>query len=242
MRERGEEWNVVVVDWGQLAYEGSFALNLPIYTRAVENVPRVGQRLANLIQNMVQRNLIQSLDRVHLIGQSLGAHIVGNAAYFLQENFGSGGKIGRISALDPAGPLFYTGLWHNARRLESADGQFMDVYHCNPGALGIEDDILGDVQFYPNSRPMTNIQPQCTFFSSKEELNLCSHNYCPKFFAYALLHPVEAVKCAKRSFILGPLMCNPEDRQLYGEDVQSSARGKYFATITQNLDDMSIFT
>ena len=41
---------------------------------------------------------LKNLDKVHLIGHSLGAHLCGYAGYHLQRDFGL--KPGRITALD----------------------------------------------------------------------------------------------------------------------------------------------
>lgn len=45
-----------------------------------------------------------SLDNVHLLGHSLGSHMAGFAGKHVLNMTGS--KISRITALDPAGPLF----------------------------------------------------------------------------------------------------------------------------------------
>ncbi|XP_055956183.1 lipase member I [Patella vulgata] len=73
-------------------------------------------------------------------GQGLGAHVAGFA-----------GKkspwIGRITGLDPSGPLFEdASSWG---RLDSLDAQTVDVIHTDTPGLGISKPI-GTVDFYPN--------------------------------------------------------------------------------------------
>lgn len=62
--------NVIVVDWGVLA-SGS-------YNAAVAGVPSVGNSLGDFLIWLRQLTGV-SWNNVHLVGFSLGAHIVGNA-------------------------------------------------------------------------------------------------------------------------------------------------------------------
>ena len=91
-----------------------------------------------------------NIDNVHIIGHSLGAHLAGYAGHTLQRDFGL--KLGRISGLDPAAPLFTE--TDAIVRLDRSDAQFVDIVHsdANPlmkGGLGIHQRI-GHVDFFPN--------------------------------------------------------------------------------------------
>lgn len=88
-------------------------------------------------------------DNVHLIGHSLGSHI----ATAIGKVFN--GSIGRITALDPARPLFHD----NDRDIISKnDAKFLDVIHSCSKILGIFEP-KGHVDFYPNYG--TASQPGC---------------------------------------------------------------------------------
>ncbi|KAM5291907.1 lipase member H [Ctenodactylus gundi] len=127
-----EDMNVVVVDWNR----GATTI---IYTNASNKTKKVAEVLKEFIDKMMVEGA--SLDNIYLIGVSLGAHIAG----FVGKMYS--GLLGRITGLDPAGPLF------NGRpsqdRLDHSDAQFVDVIHSDTDALGYKEP-LGNIDFYPN--------------------------------------------------------------------------------------------
>ncbi|XP_026245194.2 lipase member H isoform X1 [Urocitellus parryii] len=127
-----EHMNVVVVDWNRGA-------TTVIYTHAANKTKKVAIILKEFIDQMLAEGA--SLDNIYMIGVSLGAHISG----FVGEMYD--GQLGRITGLDPAGPLF------NGRppqdRLDPSDAQFVDVIHSDTDALGYKEP-LGNIDFYPN--------------------------------------------------------------------------------------------
>ncbi|XP_009474375.1 PREDICTED: pancreatic lipase-related protein 2-like [Nipponia nippon] len=130
-----EDVNCILTDWRG----GSSGL----YTDAVNNVRIVGAELAYLV-NFLEKDYGYSPANVHLIGHSLGAHAAGEAG---RRKPG----IGRITGLDPAGPLFqYT---PTMVRLDPSDAKFVDVIHTHAGHLFFDFGILqtcGHLDFYPN--------------------------------------------------------------------------------------------
>ncbi|XP_076024800.1 lipase member H [Genypterus blacodes] len=124
--------NVVVVDWNR----GAANVN---YFKAVENTMKAADKLTEFIKAMQEHGA--SLSSIHLIGISLGAHISGFTGAQLN------GKIGRITALDPAGPLFTNKPPEG--RLDPTDAQFVDVLHTDIDALGFRKP-LGHIDFYAN--------------------------------------------------------------------------------------------
>ncbi|XP_011877647.1 PREDICTED: uncharacterized protein LOC105567400 isoform X2 [Vollenhovia emeryi] len=165
--------NIVCVDWGP----GSA---VPNYVRAAANTRLVGRQLAKLI-----RSLNVPLEKVHMIGFSLGAHVAGFAGAEL-------GNVSRITGLDPAGPLFES---QDPRvRLDATDANFVDVIHSNGeqlilGGLGSWQP-MGHVDYYPNGGKMQNgcsnlflgAVSDIIWSSAVESRSLCNHRRAYKFF------------------------------------------------------------
>lgn len=134
--------SVVVVDWGQ----GSS----PPYTQAVANIRLVGVITAHVMFMIKEQLNMKNLDNVHMLGHSLGSHLSGYAGDKLQKQFGL--KLGRITAMDPAEPLFTDA--ETVVRLDRNDAKFVDVVHTDTvpitrGGLGMPG-AIGHVDFYPN--------------------------------------------------------------------------------------------
>ncbi|GAB0192002.1 pancreatic lipase-related protein 2 [Grus japonensis] len=112
-----EDVNCILTDWRG----GSSGL----YTEAVNNVRIVGAELVYLV-NLLEKDYGYSPANIHFIGHSLGAHAAGEAG---RRKPG----IGRITGLDPAGPLFqYT---PTMVRLDPSDAKFVDIIHTHAGHL-----------------------------------------------------------------------------------------------------------
>lgn len=150
-----EDLNVIVVDWNR----GATTL---VYNHASAQTRKVAEILRVFIDRMLEEGA--SLDDIYMIGVSLGAHIAG----FVGKMYS--GQLGRITGLDPAGPLF------NGKppkdRLEPGDAQFVDVIHSDTDALGYKDP-LGNIDFYPNGG---TDQPGCpqTIFGGMQYFK-CDH-------------------------------------------------------------------
>lgn len=136
-----DNYNVVVVDWGQGA--------TPPYTQAVANARLVGAVLADMIQYMQDRYSSAGSD-FHLIGYNVGAHIGGYAGEKVK-------GIGRITGLDPAEPYF--ARTDRVVRLDPGDAEFVDVIHTGGSSYHNGHDghrtthamqDFGHVDFYPN--------------------------------------------------------------------------------------------
>lgn len=126
--------NLITVDWEDMA--GNY-----YYFESARRTMDVGKSVAELLDFM-HSNMSLSLDRVHLVGHSLGAHTAGYAGANVKS-----GRIRRITGLDPAGPSFY--LKGPENRLDPTDAEFVDVIHTAVGSAGHYKN-LGHIDFYPN--------------------------------------------------------------------------------------------
>lgn len=131
-REATHEWmslydgqvNVIVTSWADS--------NKCIYSQAVAHTVLVARQITVLLHYLAQlagTNLRDQelLDNVHLIGHSLGAHIAG----FVGKDLG--GRVGRITGLDPAGPSFDS--FHKDQRLDRGDARLVEILHTNAGQM-----------------------------------------------------------------------------------------------------------
>ncbi|KAF0028562.1 hypothetical protein F2P81_019649 [Scophthalmus maximus] len=109
-----DDMNVIVVDWNK----GAANLN---YFTAVTYTREAAHNLTGFIMTMEEEGA--SLSSVHLLGVSLGAHLAGFVGANLK------GKIGRITGLDPAGPMFTSAT--PDQRLDPSDAMFVDVLHTD---------------------------------------------------------------------------------------------------------------
>ncbi|KAL9882889.1 pancreatic triacylglycerol lipase isoform 2-T3 [Glossina fuscipes fuscipes] len=208
---------VILIDWGN----GSS----PPYVQAVANIRLVGAITAHVMHMIYEELSFTDLSKIHIIGHSLGSHLAGYAGYHLQKDFGL--KVGRITGLDPAAPLFAE--THGVVRLDRSDAHFVDVVHTDGnllGGLGLYE-RLGHVDFYPNGG-MDN--PGCdgrlheymrnsknTIVENMQKFVGCNHVRSYQYFIESIRSncPFMGVSCdSYQSFKAGKCSCCNENAHL----------------------------
>ncbi|XP_077289223.1 pancreatic triacylglycerol lipase-like isoform X2 [Arctopsyche grandis] len=166
--------NFVLVDWANMAF-GNYVLN------AAPNTKKVAAAVAAEIVKL--SNLGLDTDLLHLIGHSLGGQIIGFIGRDLQQ---SNIKLKRLSALDPAFPLYYPGLFLS--HINANDAEFVDIVHTDAGFYGAPV-ATGSLDFWPNGG--VGKQPGCPKFAPVplSDDSLCSHWRSWRFWAESVTNP-----------------------------------------------------
>lgn len=184
-----------------------------LYTWSAFNTNDLGKALAEGLKELIN---YETVDKVHLIGHSLGAHIVGAAGRHFQTLTNL--SVPRITGLDPANPCFNEG--ESLSGICRGDADFVDIIHSNAKVLG-KRDPLGDVDFYPNG--VVSVQPGC--------LNpACSHARAWELYAETVYPGKEdnmlAVKC--NSILSLDTGACPGQSIPLGYACPKTAKGNYF--------------
>ncbi|XP_055383739.1 endothelial lipase-like [Condylostylus longicornis] len=200
---------VFMADWG--------SASAILYFDSRYFVKPVGLKIAKMIEKFVRKQKIE-LSQIHLIGHSLGAHIAGNIGQYFN------GTIGRITGLDPAGPLFEDFVKDG---LMPKHAKFVDCIHTDAPILG-QYLQRGHVDFYPNYGKFG--QPGCEFLDLITGTS-CSHYRAPLFFAESieLPHNFPAFSCSSQNLLTQ--RCNTAKSNniaVMGEYVLKSEKELYF--------------
>ena len=182
--------NVVYLDWTKGARAGLFGVG---YQKSAANTRLVGVQLGHFIEFLC-RSFNLNVESFHLIGHSLGAHIAGYTGKYIFQKFYT--KIGRISATDPAGPLFQN--TPTVMHLTKDDATYVDCIHTDGDELwpipvtgfGTMEQF-GHVDFYPNGGRK---QPGCWNGKHPDPNQSgldCSHNRACFLFADTIVPKVE---------------------------------------------------
>lgn len=152
---------VITVEWGfrGLSCYGYIQITLCL-------IGKISQFFAHLMTKCVV------IEKLELIGHSMGAQIVGYVSQHLASN---GRLVNRVIGLDPAGPGYETGL--RCQGIQRGYSNYSMVFHSNPCQLGTCDFSYGDTNVLLN--PGRNYcQPNCTCFLNPG----CSHSYATSVF------------------------------------------------------------
>uniref|UniRef100_A0A1W7R9Z3 Phospholipase A1 n=1 Tax=Hadrurus spadix TaxID=141984 RepID=A0A1W7R9Z3_9SCOR len=232
-----DDVNVVMVDWSSGASE-------PYMPFAIRNTVATAREVAYFIQ-LLMKVSGTDLSRIHLIGNSLGGQLVS----FVGKRFD---KIGRITALDPAGPCF--SLYGKDHRIHYTDAEFVDVIITNADGFGLKQPS-GHVNFVVNGGVT---QPGCgavvlkNFRSHNFEalfLDNCSHRRALEYYIDSLMNkccPFVGYSCSNyEDFLDGKCTdCGEDGRKCaplgykaieYKSKIQKETKVFYLKTASKSL-------
>ncbi|XP_045495073.1 inactive pancreatic lipase-related protein 1-like isoform X2 [Colias croceus] len=216
--ESRPDTNVILIDWSNMAH-GSYLVN------AARNTKKVGAATAEQVHKLIDAGL--PLDKLHLIGHSLGSHVAGYLARELKNKYRK--TVKRVTALDPAFPAFYPdGVV--MEHIVDKDAEFVDVIHTDAGGYGAPV-RTGSADFWPNGGK--SVQPGCPRFAPVplSDDNLCSHWRSWRFYAESVRNPEAFPASPADSYHKFRENPSPEVGMVYmGANCDPSARGSYYLT------------
>lgn len=213
--------NVIFVDWEKGA-------EYP-FNQAFGDSRIIAVEIAKLIE-VLHLQRIADVNTIHLIGFSLGAHMMGRVGHILKDK---GHLVDQITGLDPAGPVFEN--CHRNVSLDKGDAKFVDVIHSDAstpllGTLKRQ----GHADFYPNGGLL---QPGCKrvtadVFSKEKIFNYvsCSHYRAVFYFIYSINLPkaFKSYKCQNYKKFMNGHCHGRKTIQHMGFNIQGKASGKYY--------------
>ncbi|XP_011185240.1 vitellogenin-1-like [Zeugodacus cucurbitae] len=122
-----------------------------LYSWSAQNTDNIGKYVAQGIQRL---SLFMDISKLHLMGHSLGAQIVGAAARHYR--LLTGQSLPYVTGLDPAFPCFNED--EGLTTISANDADFVDIIHTNVGVYG-QYAAYGDVDFYVGGK--FSIQNAC---------------------------------------------------------------------------------
>ncbi|XP_013187093.1 lipase member H-B-like [Amyelois transitella] len=175
-------YNVALLNWQELAAPVLPSMFNSYLNWAYPNAKRLGVDFADALLNLSAAGI--NLNKTHLVGHSLGAHIFGITGNTL---LARGVMLPWITGLDPASVGFENKPL--AVRLNPKSAGFVSVVHSDPSRYGYKRS-LGTVDFWPNYSTGTVTQPGCDkknnpAFSPED---LCNHNRSWEILLDSVVH------------------------------------------------------
>ncbi|XP_017954813.1 vitellogenin-2-like [Drosophila navojoa] len=187
-----------------------------LYMWSVQNTNIIGDYISLGLKQLTDAN---PSAEIHLIGHSLGAHIMAFAARQYQNL--TGRLVDRVTGLDPAKPCFKAQSRSDGKASDIA--RFVDVIHTNAGLLG-EDSPVAHADFYPGGDDP--IQNGCIFFE-------CSHSRAIEYFAESVYPGQEqnflASKCSSMENMRAKACSS--SHSVMGYEVDKNATGIYYLEV-----------
>jgi len=192
----GRDLQVICIDWRNLASLGVWDVikNKGPYNGEAQNCVDVGWWMGRLLASLVEKTGLE-VSKVHLIGHSLGAHVVGMMGRTFTSI--SGKQVARVTGLDPAGPLFVRDEYGLKKHMIGQDSAtFVDIIHTDGGfdpyafnLVHLSDsteygalEALGHADFYPNGGSY-----QGPSGCHEWQVGVCSHGRSIVYYLHSII-------------------------------------------------------
>ncbi|XP_018573041.1 phospholipase A1 3-like [Anoplophora glabripennis] len=214
-------YNVFGVDWSPHSKRN--------YLHSARGTKKIGEIVGDFVMNLIKNNT-RLLSNVHLIGHSLGAQVSGFAGKHIQA-LTKGKKIGRITGLDAAAPLFEfpIKLPHDLR-LTNEDADYVDGIHTNAGFFGFLAPYGHGDHYVDLGGP---IQPGCAQINVFEAF-VCSHLKSHDIYNNTITSKIYLSSPCGNIFRAAINMCDNSGKVVMGEHTSTKAKGEYFIDIDSN--------
>lgn len=202
-------YNIIYIDWSayaSLEYKVSAACVKP---------------LGEVIARFLYKSGIPA-EQIHLIGHSLGAQLAAFIGKSYEKKYKE--RIGRITGLDPAGPMWSNENMKKEDKLCELDANFVDVIHTDIQLYGYTHPC-GHVDYYPNGG---TDQPGCP--GDEEDTANCDHRRSTFFFVESINTQVIAEEIIFEENEDFNIEIRPKEnpkRVVFGEHVNLQDRGVY---------------
>lgn len=191
------------------------------FYNAVPNSIRLGNALGRALINL--RDVGFNIQKLHIIGISMGVAVASIAAKQINDISGEILKVHRITGLDPVMIPYSLPFF---KQLNPSDADFVDVIHTDAWMYGTPFSV-GTVDFYPNGGGAD--QPGCP---NRDNDNFCSHGRAVQYYAESVMTEEEdvfyAIKCPSWRYFRLNENCNVSDIVSMGFHCDMKAVGDYF--------------
>jgi len=201
----GDDYDFLLIDWHPIAEgEWEWPPSAP-YDQGAKNAIDVGRYVGLCLGQLAKEGLLDN--NIHLVGHSLGAHLMGKAGRVFEGQTGL--PLMRITGLDPAGPRWVgtrpiDQLGNNTLGISSAS--FVDIIHSNghtrPQAATIYPSLgagirLGHMDFFPDGGFKQLGCGHSLLAIYKCNYNSCDHSRSIRYYYWSLYEPFyfESMAC-----------------------------------------------
>ncbi|KAG5874453.1 hypothetical protein JTB14_011322 [Gonioctena quinquepunctata] len=187
------------------------------YLSAVRGARIAGFFLGKFLNWLVQMGV--TLDDIHLVGHSMGAHVAGMGAGYMES-----GRVARITGLDPARPGYRDR--RSEIKLDPGDAIVVDVVHTYAKVLGLIETV-GHLDFYPNGGLTQPGCPEADDVWKIADTMICNHGRAYLLFAESIRNK-NAFKSTKCNTLADSFEGKCQESEVYMGQKETYRNGIYY--------------